>query len=810
MSEIFEIEDTYTSGVYGKRPVALVRGSGALVWDEQGRELIDCTAGYGVANIGHAHPELAATLAAQAQRLVTCPEFVYNDVRARLLERLAQITPDGLDHFFLCNSGTEAIEGAFKFARLATGRTSIIATLRGFHGRTMGALSATWEPHYREPFAPLVPDVRHVRYNDLAVMERAMGDNTAAVIIELVQGEGGVHVADDEYVQGLVQLCRERGALLIVDEVQTGFGRTGRMFACEHYNLQPDILCLAKSVAGGIPMGVVCLGQRVIESGRISKGVHGSTFGGNPLACAAALKTIDILEREELPARAERLGNYAIERLRSLNSPLIREVRGRGLLIGIELKGRIQSYLEALLERGVLVLQAGPNVLRLLPPLVITQEQIDRVIDAIADVLGENTTTSYRQEMSDNPHGRPQGSITSSNGSGGNPCGRPCVPGDDALGSRHEISLLQQMLTIPSYSYHEQALARYLVEQAPRMGLHARVDEVGNFIAGTDEALVNATHHSHTAHEPIVMLGHMDTVGGYIPVRIEENRLYGRGAVDAKGPLAAFLSATSRVTQSGQDGRPVLVIGAVQEEAATSLGARAVVERYRPSACIIGEPSGSRAVTIGYKGRLLVEVRAAQPMSHSAGPQRTSSERATAFWERVRIHAETWNAHTSGAFAALMPSLRRIDSTQNGFEEQTSLLIGYRLPPNFDIAGLRQQLEQWASEEEVHLTFSGEERAFQSTRTTPLARAFIGALRETGSQAIFKHKTGTSDMNVVGPVWGNNIVAYGPGDSRLDHTPNEHIELNEYLYAIDVLEHVLRNLTIGQQDTVLVGRSNAL
>ena len=807
MSEIFDREDTYTSGVYGKRPVALVRGSGALVWDEQGQQLIDCTAGYGVANIGHAHPELVAALAAQAQRLITCPEFVYNDVRSQLLERLARVTPDGLDHFFLCNSGTEAIEGAFKFARLATGRTGIVATLRGFHGRTMGALSATWEPHYRESFAPLIPDVRHVRYNDLAVMEQTIDDNTAAVIIELVQGEGGVHVASDEYIQGLAQLCRERGALLIVDEVQTGFGRTGRMFACEHYDLQPDILCLAKSVAGGIPMGVVCLGQRVIESGRISKGVHGSTFGGNPLACAAALTTIDILEREEPPTCAATLGEYALERLRSLQSSLIREVRGRGLLIGIELKGRVQPYLEALLECGVLVLQAGPNVLRLLPPLVITQAQLDNAIDAIEDVLGINqgvmnyTRTSSSTDMSRDRF------ITSETLPTHHTDGR-----DESVPTQSlpEVTLLREMLTIPSYSYHEQALAHYLVEQAQRMGLYARVDEVGNFIAGTNEEPVNATHHGNTDHEPVIMLGHMDTVGGYIPVRIEENRLYGRGAVDAKGPLAAFLSAMARVAHhANSEQRPVLVIGAVQEEAATSSGARAVVERYRPSACIIGEPSGSRAVTIGYKGRLLVEVQATQSMSHSAGPQRTSSERATAFWERVRVHAETWNTHIDGAFAALMPSLRRIDSTQNGFEEQTSLLIGYRLPPNFDIEGLRQQLEQWASEDEIHLTFSGEERAFQSTRTTPLARAFIGAMRATGSQATFKHKTGTSDMNVVGPVWGNNIVAYGPGDSRLDHTPNEHIELDEYLHAIDVLEHVLHALTVTHQDTVLVGRSNA-
>ncbi len=304
MRSIIDLENAYTSGVYGKRPVAIVRGQGARVWDDEGREYIDCTAGYGVANIGHARPEIAEAIAAQAQRLITCPEMFYNDTRARLLERLAHLTPTGLNRIFLCNSGTEAVEGALKFARLATGRRGIVATLRGFHGRTMGALSATWEPHYREPFAPLIPGVTHVRYNDLAAMDAAITSETAAVIIELVQGEGGVHVATAEYVQGLARLCRERGALLIVDEVQTGFGRTGRLFACDHYDLQPDILCLAKSLAGGVPVGAICLGPRVMESGRITRGVHGSSFGGNPLACAAALAALDIIELEDLPARA--------------------------------------------------------------------------------------------------------------------------------------------------------------------------------------------------------------------------------------------------------------------------------------------------------------------------------------------------------------------------------------------------------------------------------------------------------------------------------------------------------------------------
>jgi predicted acetylornithine/succinylornithine family transaminase/N-acetyl-ornithine/N-acetyl-lysine deacetylase len=780
ITSTMDVENTYTSGVYSKRPVVIVRGSGALLWDAEGREYIDCMAGHGVANVGHGRVEIADALAEQARRLITCPEIVYNDVRARLLERLARITPAGLEHFFLCNSGTEAIEGAFKFARLATGRTGIVATLRAFHGRSMGALSATWEPHYREPFAPLVPDVSHVRYNDLAAADAALNEGTAAVIIELVQGEGGVHVADEEYVGGLANLCRERGALLIIDEVQTGFGRTGQLFACQHYDVQPDILCLAKSLAGGVPMGAICLGARVMESGRISKGVHGTTFGGNPLSCAAALTTLDVIEREALPERAAQLGSYITERLRALNLPIVREVRGRGLLIGIELKKRVQPYLEALCDRGVLALPAGPNVLRLLPPLVITEEQLDRVLTVLQEVLTTSTSapTATRVVPDHLPAQRDESpdAINRIPTVGASPGGRNSV-------LTGEIALLQDMLRIPSYSGEEGALARFLVEQARRMGLYAYVDEAGNFVASTHETL---------DVQPIVLLGHMDTVRGDIPVRIEDGLLYGRGAVDAKGPLAAFICATARVRNTLQ--RPVVIVGAIEEEAATSRGARAVVERYRPSACIIGEPSGSDGVTIGYKGRLLVECIATRSSCHSAGPQQSSGEVATAFWERVRHSAEEWNQcfAPNSAFAALQPSLRAINSGHDGLEDRTQLLIGYRLPPNYDIAGLRAQLMQWADEADVQLSFSGEEAAFQTTRTTPIARAFSVALRARGIQPTFKYKTGTADMNVVGPHWGQNIVAYGPGDARLDHTPHEHISIDEYRAGIDVLSAVLQ------------------
>ena len=822
MTTTIELENTYTSGVYGKRQLAIVRGKGALLWDEEGREYIDCASGHGVANIGHGRSEIAAALAAQAQRLITCPEIVYNDVRARLLAQLAQITPEGLSRIFLCNSGTEAVEGAFKFARLATGRTGIIATLRGFHGRTMGALSATWEPHYREPFAPLVPDVSHIRYNDLNAAEAAINETTAAVIIELVQGEGGVHVASEEFVAGVARLCRERGALLIVDEVQTGFGRTGRLFACEHFQLQPDILCLAKSLGGGVPMGAICLGERVIASGRIGKGVHGSTFGGNPLACAVALATLEIIEREALPERAARLGEYAVQRIRAFQTPLIREVRGRGLLIGIELTRRVQPYLEALCEQGILALPAGPTVLRLLPPLVITEEQLDRVLTILEQILKAPPTSGNRQgpaqpgarrtsEVETAPttsrvQTSPE-SVQESGQRGGIALAVPPAPTavENSLaimqavtiaqsagtGLTPEVELLYSMLTIPSLSREESTLAHFLAEQARLMGLYAQVDEVGNFIACTHP--LNEQLQPQSDLQPLILLGHMDTVPGNIPVRIEDGILHGRGSVDAKGPLASFICATAQLARSGAAERPVMVIGAVEEEAATSRGAHGVVNRYRPLACIIGEPSGSQSVTIGYKGRMLLDCTIVRSYSHSAGPLSSSSEVATAYWERIRQYTESWNAEhaPNSAFAALLPSLRSINSQQDGLEDRTLMRIGFRLPPNFDIEAFREQLSGWAGEDEVQIDISGIEVAFQSNRTTPLARAFIQAIRATGHQPTFKNKTGTSDMNVVGPIWGHNIVAYGPGDSRLDHTPQEHIHITEYHQAIDVLTRVL-------------------
>lgn len=383
---IQELESQYTSGLYTKRPITIVRGEGARLWDSDGKEYIDCVGGQGAGNIGHGNTAVADAIATQARTLIACTEVFYNDKRAQLLEKLIQIAPTGMQRAYLCNSGAEAVEAALKFAWLKTGRREVIATMRGFHGRTMGALSATWEKKYREPFEPLLSGFKHIAYNDLAALDAAVTDKTAAVILEVVQGEGGVRPATAEFLLGAQRLCRERGAMLILDEVQTGFGRTGMMFACQHYNLQPDLICLAKSIAGGLPMGAVLIGERI---GVLPAMAHGTTFGGNPLVCAASLAAIDYIEANQLSDRAAELGAWFQERLKQIQSPLIREVRGLGLMVGIELKQKVTPYLQALMGHGVLALPAGLTVLRFLPPLIITQAELARAADAVELVLKE-------------------------------------------------------------------------------------------------------------------------------------------------------------------------------------------------------------------------------------------------------------------------------------------------------------------------------------------------------------------------------------------------------------------------------------
>ena len=382
---ITELEDQYGAGTYHKRKLVIVRGQGARLWSQDGKEYIDCIGGQGAANIGHQNPYVNKALQEQSQKLINCTELFYNDQRAQLLETLARLTPPRISRFFFCNSGAESIEGAFKFARLATGRTEIVATMRGYHGKSMGALSATWNKEYREPFEPLVPGFSHVPFDNLEKTCQAITDSTAAFIVELVQGESGVRPGSRDYFQGVEAHCRRTGTLLILDEVQTGFCRTGKMFALEHFGIEPDILCLAKSLGGGVPMGAIGISEAV--SAKLFKLAHTSTFGGNPLACAAANAAIRYMEDFHLAQRAQDLGQEFMTELRQIDSPKIREVRGLGLIVGIELKEKAGPYIQQLMERGILVLGAGPTVIRYLPPLVIERDDLKGVAAETAAVL---------------------------------------------------------------------------------------------------------------------------------------------------------------------------------------------------------------------------------------------------------------------------------------------------------------------------------------------------------------------------------------------------------------------------------------
>ncbi|MCP2013297.1 acetylornithine/LysW-gamma-L-lysine aminotransferase [Deinococcus sp. HSC-46F16] len=387
-SKWLDIELRLDSGVYNKHEVVMVRGQGATVWDDAGRAYIDCVAGYGVANIGHSHPDVVRAVQEQAGKLMVMPQTLPNDKRAEFLGELVGVLPQGLERIFLCNSGTEAMEAAKKFAITATGRQRFVSMRRGFSGRSLGALALTWEPKYREPFGDAVDNknVDFVTYGNVEELRAAVTDQTAAVILEPVQGEGGVHPATPEFIRAARELTREKGALLILDEIQTGFCRTGKMFASEHYGVTPDGMTLAKAMAGGVPIGAFAMTAEVAD--RMPKGGHGTTFGGNPLSMAAGVAAIRAMKNEGMAEQAREKGTYLMERLRAIRSPRIKEVRGLGLMIGVELHEPSAPYITALEhEEGVLTLAATPMVVRFLPPVTITREQIDTVVAAFERVL---------------------------------------------------------------------------------------------------------------------------------------------------------------------------------------------------------------------------------------------------------------------------------------------------------------------------------------------------------------------------------------------------------------------------------------
>ncbi|WEU40519.1 MAG: aspartate aminotransferase family protein [Candidatus Odinarchaeum yellowstonii] len=387
MSEIMKREDTYTANVYGKREVVVAKGRGALVWDVNGVEYIDCLGGHGVCVLGHSHPKIVEAITNQINKIITVPGVLYSEARAEAAEKLVKIAPKGLTKVFFSNSGAESTETAIKLARKYTGRKEIITMVKGFHGRTLGALSATWKTEYRTPFEPLIPGFKFVEYGDASKVEQAVTEDTAAVIVEPIQGESGVIIPPPTYLKELREICDKKNILLIFDEVQTGFGRTGKDFACQHWNVTPDIMAIAKGIGGGVPVGATLASDEIWSC--MKPGDHGSTFGGNPLACAAVSAAVDVLINEKLSEKAAQTGAYMMQQLHKHldDNKLIKEIRGLGLMIAVELKTKAKPYVVRAVEERLLVLTSGMNILRLLPPLVITREQVEQVAERLNRVI---------------------------------------------------------------------------------------------------------------------------------------------------------------------------------------------------------------------------------------------------------------------------------------------------------------------------------------------------------------------------------------------------------------------------------------
>ena len=377
-ASIVEKDSKYVMQSYGRQPLVLSQGKGAIVQDIYGKEYIDCVAGIAVNNVGHCHPTVVEAIQTQAEKLMHVSNLYYTEIQAELAETLVSIT--GMERVFFCNSGAESVEAAMKLARLVSGKSAFVAAEHSFHGRTIGALSVTHKSMYRDPFMPPVSsETTFVPYSDTEAIRQAISEKTAAVILEPIQGEGGVNIPDPEYLKEVREICDETDTLLIFDEVQTGFGRTGTWFCKEQFEIEPDIMCTAKALGGGFPMGAIAAREGI----SFERGQHASTFGGGPLACAAALASIEVIKEEELLKRSKEMGSYFMGKLRSMDRDDIVEVRGKGLLIGVEINYPCSKFVDFGRENGVLLNCTSDSVLRFVPPLVITKEQIDLVVDVL-------------------------------------------------------------------------------------------------------------------------------------------------------------------------------------------------------------------------------------------------------------------------------------------------------------------------------------------------------------------------------------------------------------------------------------------
>jgi acetylornithine/LysW-gamma-L-lysine aminotransferase len=382
-------EDQHLSTtLYQKFPVRIERGKGVRVWDTSGKEYIDCMGGYGVALVGHCNPRVVEAIKNQAEKLIVCHMSFYNDAREDFLRRMATIAPRGLSKIFFSNSGAEAVEAALKFSRRYTGKPGIISMSGGYHGKTFGALSATYNEKYRKPFMPLLENVKFLPYTTTRI-EDAVDDSIGAVIVEPIQGETGIILPPEGLLQNMREVCTKHGIVLIFDEIQSGLGRTGKMWAGENWKTIPDIMCLAKGLAGGVPIGLTLSKPEIVEVLRV--GEHSSTFGGNPLACAAGAATIGSLNEDKLVENAADVGGYFKDGLLELKEKhrIVRDVRGLGMMLALELRFDVRNLLLDGIRHGLLMLYSGKNILRLLPPLVMDKETISQSLETMDELLSE-------------------------------------------------------------------------------------------------------------------------------------------------------------------------------------------------------------------------------------------------------------------------------------------------------------------------------------------------------------------------------------------------------------------------------------
>ncbi len=384
-NEVKETLDTYVMHTYGRYDLVIDHAHGSIVYDKEGKEYIDCVAGIAVNNIGHTHKKMTENLSKQLDKLLHVSNLYYTEEQATFAKRLVEVSPH--DKVFFANSGAGANEGAIKLARKYTGKGEIIATNNSFHGRTLATITATGQPKYQKGFAPLPAGFKHVDYNDLEQMKEAITEDTAAILVEPIQGESGVRVPDEDYLPSLRKLCDEKGILLIFDEVQTGYGRTGKMFASELTGTVPDITTCAKAIAGGLPMGAVLANKEIADA--FNPGDHATTFGGSAFVCCAANTVLDIYEEEELVKKSYENGLYFMEKLESLkdNHDCIVDVRGHGLMVGLELNYQCGDLVAKAQENGVLINVANGTVVRFVPPLVITRDELDKVVEVIDKIL---------------------------------------------------------------------------------------------------------------------------------------------------------------------------------------------------------------------------------------------------------------------------------------------------------------------------------------------------------------------------------------------------------------------------------------